>query len=126
MPVHIFVTSRENFEICVKRGLAAIPGGTRPDITDRLISRMVMIRPKDRILFYLTREKTIHGVYEALDRPFFDDVPVWNAPESGELYSLRVRFGNSDYVFRHPVGLSDIYDLRDSGRVWSFGLTRPG
>lgn len=126
MPVHIFVTSRENFETCVRRGLAAVPGGTKADITDQLISRMVMIRPKDRILFYLTGEKTIYGVYEALDRAFYDDAPVWNLPESGEIYPLRVRFGNSEYVFGRPIGLSDIYDLRDSGKIWSFGLTRPG
>ena len=126
MAVHFFVTSRDNFEICVRHGLAAVPGGTKPDITDQLISRMVMIRPKDRILFYLIGEKAIQGVYQALDRPFFDDSPVWPPPESGERYPLRVRFENSDHVFRRPISLSDIYDLRDSGRIWTFGLTRPG
>jgi hypothetical protein len=126
MPVHIFVTSPENFEVCVKRGLAAVPGGSKADVTDQLISRMVNVRPKDRILFYLTGEMTIRGVYEVLDRPFFDDTPVWTIPDSGEHYPLRVRFGNSDHVFQHPIGLSDIYDLRDSGKIWTFGLTRPG
>ncbi|HEX3526120.1 MAG TPA: hypothetical protein VH988_03560 [Thermoanaerobaculia bacterium] len=126
MAVHIFVTSRENFEICVRHGLAAVPGGTKPDSTDQLISRMVMIRPKDRILFYLIGEKAIQGVYQALDRPFFDDAPVWPSPESGGSYPLRVRFENSDHVFRQPISLSDIYDLRDSGKIWTFNLTRPG
>jgi hypothetical protein len=125
MAVHIFVTSRENFEICVRRGLAAVPAGTKPDITDQLISRMVMIRPNDRILFYVTGEKAIYGVYQAVDRPFFDDSPVWPAPESGQVYPLRVRIENTEHVFSSPVSLSDIYDLRDNGKIWTFGLTRP-
>jgi len=124
MAVHIFVTSRQNFDICVRRGLAAVPGGAKPDIADQLTSRMVMIRPDDRILFYVTGEKAIYGVYRALDRPFFDDAPVWAASERGEVYPLRVRIDNTEHVFSTPVGLSDIYDLRDSGRIWTFSLTR--
>lgn len=125
MAVHVFVTSRENFEICIRRGLAAIPGGTKPDVHDQLISRMVMIRPLDRILFYITGEKAIYGVYRAIDRPFFDDAAVWPQNEGGQTYPLRVRIENTDHVFEAPVFLSDIYDLRDSGRMWTFGLLRP-
>ncbi len=84
-----------------------------------------MIRPKDLILFYVIGEKAIHGVYRVVERPFFDDTPVWPISETGETYPLRVRFENSEHVFRHPIWLSDIYDLRDNGRIWSFGLIRP-
>jgi hypothetical protein len=124
MPVHIFVTNRENFEICIRRGLAAVPGGTKPDIRDQLISRMVMIAPSDRILFYITGEGVIHGVYEAVDRAFYDETPVWPARENGENYPLRVRIQNSQHVFQRPVSLSDIYDLRDHGKIWTFALRR--
>jgi|SRR4051812_2588017 len=125
MPVHIFVASEENFEICVRRGLAAVPGGKRPDTTDQLISRMAMIRRDDRILFYIVGKKEIHGVYRALDRPFFDDAQVWPSREDGQVYPLRIRIDNTERVFRQPVLLSDIFDLRDNGLIWTFSLERP-
>ena len=84
-----------------------------------------MISPGDRVLFYITGEKAIYGVYRAVDRAFFEAEPVWPVPENGQVYPLRVRIENSPHVFRRPVFLSDIYDLRDQGRIWSFGLHRP-
>lgn len=124
MAVHIFVVSEENYKICIRRGLAAIPGGTKPDINDQLISRMVMIRPDDRILFYIKGKKEIHGVYRAVDRVFYDEEPVWSIPEN-KAFPYRIKIDNSAYVFKQPLFLSDIYDLRDSGKLWTFSLERP-
>ncbi len=125
MPVHIFVTSEDNFHVCIRHGLAAVPGGSKPDITNQLASRMAMIRPRDKILFYMTGKKEIHGVYRAIDRPFFDDTSIWSIPENGQTYPLRVRIEGSESFFRCPVLLSDIYDLRDNGLIWTFSLERP-
>jgi hypothetical protein len=124
MAVHIFVVSEENFKICIRHGLAAIPGGARPDINDQLVSRMVMIRPGDRILFYIKGKKEIHGVYRAVDRVFYDETPVWSLPE-GQIFPYRIKIDNSANVFEQPLFLSDIYDLRDSGKLWTFSLERP-
>ena len=121
MPVHIFVTSEENFGVCVRRGLAAVPGGSRPDTTDQLVSRMATIRRGDTILFYITGKKEIHGLYRAVDRPFFDDTPIWPTREDGQTYPIRVRIESAEFSFGHPVHLSDIYDLQYdySGNVLS-------
>ena len=124
MAVHIFVVSEENFEVCIRRGLAAIPGGTKPDINDQLISRMVMIRPGDRILFYIKGKKEIRGVYRSVDRVFYDETPVWSLPEN-KVFPYRIKIDNSENVFDQPLFLSDIYDLRDSGKLWTFSLERP-
>jgi hypothetical protein len=85
---------------------------------------MAMIRRNDWILFYVIGKKELYGVYRALDRAFFDDSLVWPATEDGQTYPLRVRIENSEEVFAQPILLSDIYDLRDNGLVWSFALDR--
>ncbi len=124
MAVHVFVVSDENYRTCVRHGVAAIPGGTKADSADQLISRIAMIRPDDKILFYITKKKKIRGVFRAVDRAFFDESPLWG-PADGELYPYRIRIDNSDHVFETPLDLSDIYDLRDSGKIWTFSLKRP-
>jgi hypothetical protein len=85
---------------------------------------MVMIRPADQILFYIKGKKEIHGVYRAVDRVFYDETPVWTAPEN-KLFPYRIKIDNSENVFDRPLFLSDIYDLRDSGKLWTFSLLRP-
>jgi len=124
MAVHIFVVNSTNFLTCIRRGVAAIPSADRLHINDQLISRLALIRRHDKILFYITEKKEIYGVYKVLDKPFYDETPVWDSTES-QLYPLRVRIDNSEYVFQKPIVLSDIYDLRDNGKVWTFGLARP-
>lgn len=124
MAVHIFVLNEKNFFTCIRRGIAAIPSADNLHINDQLISRMSLIRRNDKILFYITEKKQIYGVYKALDRPFYDNTPVWDASDS-QAYPFRVRIDNSEYVFQKPILLSDIYDLRDNGRIWTFGLARP-
>lgn len=124
MPVHFFMTSEENFAICLRRGLAAVPGGTTGSVRDQLAARLALIRRGDRILFYITGRKEIHGVFRAVEKAFFDDTPVWPPTDKKETYPLRVRFDNSAEVFSRPIPLSDIYDLQDSGKLWSFALQR--
>lgn len=126
MPVHIFVLDEANFEVCIRRGLAAVPNSLKnPNISDALISRMSMINKDDLILFYIIKKKELHGVYRALERPFFDPTQVWCEREDGQCYPFRIRIDNSDYTFKIPLKLSDIYDLRDKGIIWTFSLRRP-
>lgn len=126
MAVHIFVVNRENFDICIQKGLAAIPSAkaeskNKANTNDQLISRMSSIRKGDLILFYITKEKLIYGIYKVVECPFYDETPVWRSANT-QIYPFRIRIDNSQYVFKNPIGLSDIYDLRDNNTIWTFNL----
>ena len=86
---------------------------------------MAGIRHEDFILFYLIGKKELRGVFKAIEGPFFDDKQVWDFTEKEQLYPFRIRFNNSYYSFEKPIMLSDIYDLRDNGKIWTFSLKRP-
>lgn len=122
MAVHIFVLNEENYEKCILNGVAAIPDGNKANTMDALISRMALIREGDHVLFYITGKKELRGVFKAQSRPFYDTQKIW--PQEEQLYPLRIRIDNSKYVFPTPIRLSDIYDLRDTGKIWTFTLKR--
>lgn len=125
MAVHVFVVDEENYKICIKRGLAAIPDCDKANTMDGLISRMAMIQKGDYVLFYVTLKKELRGIYKVLDCPFFDTTEVWPINEEHQVYPLRIRIENSRYVFPCPIRLSDVYDLKDNGKIWTFTLKRP-
>ena len=81
MPAHIFVCDRENYEICIQRGITAVPnasgGRNEKNINDQLISRMCIIKEDDYILFYITQENVLMGVFQVEGSPFYDDTPIW-------------------------------------------------
>jgi hypothetical protein len=124
MAVHIFVVDEKNYEICIRKGLAAVPNGNKAHINDALISRMAMIRKDDYVLFYITVAKELRGVYKVLELPFFDDTVVWKPTEKGQIYPFRIRIDNTIYSFVNPIFLSDIHDLKDQGLIWTFSLHR--
>jgi len=125
MAVHIFVVDETNYQMCIRTGLAAIPDSEKPNIQDALISRMALIRKNDFVLFYIIGKKELRGVYKVLECPFYDMTQVWAKTDDGQIYPLRIRIDNSDYTFSNPICLSDIYDLRDNGKIWTFALKRP-
>lgn len=125
MPVHIFVVDETNYEVCIRKGLAAIPSSATANIQDGLISRMAGIRHNDLVLFYVIGKKELRGIFKAVGGPFYDNNQVWGLNEKSQLYPLRLRIDNWDYSFDVPIRLSDIYDLRDNGKVWTFSLRRP-
>lgn len=128
MAVHIFVVNEENYAICINRGLAAIPSREeKPNINDALISRMALIRKGDLILFYVIGKKELRGVFKVIEKPFYDKTEIWPPHQKDETqrYPFRVRFDNAKYSFNKYVSLSDIYDLKDNGKIWTFSLSRP-
>jgi hypothetical protein len=125
MPIHIFLINKENYAISIRRGLAAIPSGNKPDTNDQIISRLSLVKEGDEILFYLIGRKGLRGIYRAYGRPFYDDTPIYPS-NNGHVYPYRVRIDNTDMVFDTPVLLSDIFDLCDIGKIWTFSLQRPG
>ena len=124
MPAHIFVCDRENYEICIQQGITAVPnangGKNEKNINDQLISRMSIIKEDDYILFYITHENVLMGVYQVEGTPFYDDTVIW--PD--RLYPYRIRFHGTNMDFTVPLHLHDIYDLQNEGKIWSFALKR--
>lgn len=125
MAVHIFVVDEKNYALCKRKGLAAIPDSDNANINDALLSRMAMIRKDDLILFYITGGiKELRGVYKVLELPFYDYTEVWDKTNKGNVFPYRIRIDNWDYNFENSVKLSDVYDLRDQGLIWTFSLRR--
>ncbi len=126
MPAHIFVCDRKNYEICKQRGLTAVPsaasGRNEKNINDQLISRMSMIKENDYVLFYITQENILTGVYRVEGAPFYDDSLVW--PDPDKVYPYRIRLFGTEMNFTVPLHLHDIYDLQNEGKIWSFALKR--
>lgn len=125
MAVHIFVVSEENFEVCKKKGLVAIPepkedSRNRDNIFDGLLSRMTMIKEDDYILMYVLKWKELFGVWQAEGLPFYDDTIVW----SDRVYPFRCKIKCSKYHFEKPLTLNDLNDLRNSGKIWTWALQR--
>jgi len=52
--------------------------------------------------------------------PFYDETKVWDNDQ--QLFPYRFRFDASEGFFQKPVSLSDILDLHDKGRIWTFDL----
>lgn len=126
MPTHIFSLNEENWNIVKKSGVVGIPGfpeGKR-DVNDQLLSRLLIVKPGDHILFYVSRLKALYGLYMALEYGFHDTTQVWNS-DNDQIYPFRLRFDITKYSFSVPMTLDEIFDLKDSGIIWTFSLSRP-
>ena len=124
MAVHIFLTSEDNFEICIRRGIVGIPepgeGRNQNNVFDAMLSRLSMIRENDYILMYITGSKELRGIWQADGTPFYDSSPVW----ADRLYPFRCKIKISEYCFDKSLLLNDINDLRNTNRIWTWSLQR--
>ncbi|MEN6413014.1 MAG: hypothetical protein ABFC84_09720 [Veillonellales bacterium] len=125
MPAHIFVLDEGNYAICTHRGIVGLPeavSGSKNELAtnDALLSRMAIVKEGDYILFYVTGVKELRGIWKAAGKPFYDDTPVW----SDKTYPFRYRLESTQYSFAKPLRLNDIFDLRNSGKIWTFALKR--
>ena len=122
MAVHIFVTSESNFQICINKGLVALPEPKegRGHIFDGLLSRIASIKENDCILMYIMGEKQLRGVWQAEGEPFYDNAPVW--PD--RVYPFRCKIKCTDFTFANSLTLNDINDLRNNGVIWTWSLQR--
>lgn len=89
-------------------------------INSEIIAGFEGIRPGDLIFFYV-RNIGIYGLWKATSKPFFDEErDVWGRKD--QLYPYRVCFEPSIRYFPKPIVLSDVLDLRDKGKIWTFDL----
>ncbi len=116
---HIFLASKENFEKCLEYGVYGGIFHSLERISSEIIAGFEGIRPGDLIFFYV-KNIGIYGLWKATSGPFFDERNIWGRKD--QLYPYRVCFEPSIREFRKPIALSDILDLRDKGKVWTFDL----
>ncbi|MCL6558260.1 MAG: EVE domain-containing protein [Firmicutes bacterium] len=119
MAAYIFFVDDKNYEICERKGLAGVTDYKDPSYTqEKIISQLAGIRRGDYILFYVNAKKEIRGVFKALEKPFYDTTQVWE----NSTYPFRVRIENDIAHFKNPIHLSDVWDLRDRGLIWTFAF----
>ena len=108
---HIFLASKQNFEKCLEYG---VYGGI-----SHSLAGFEAIRLGDFIFFYV-KNIGIYGLWKVTSMPFLDEHDIWGRKD--QLYPYRICFEPTIREFRKPIALSDILDLRDKGRIWTFDL----
>ncbi|MFQ5862587.1 MAG: EVE domain-containing protein [Candidatus Brocadiales bacterium] len=123
MSYHIFVTKRENFEFNIQSGAyggAELKGSKKsPQINADIIASFTGIKKGDFVFFYVTG-KGVYGLWKVNKDPFYDDTPIFK--DVTQLYPIRVCMEPAIRRFSKPIALSDILDLKDRGRIWTFDL----
>jgi len=123
MGYHIFLAKQDNFKVCVEKG---IYGGIRSTGTPKsqqmnseVVSSFAGVKIGDFVFFYV-KNVGIYGLWKVTTEAFYDDTKIWNDPV--QLFPYRVCFEPAVREFRRPVALSDMLDLRDKGKIWTFDL----
>lgn len=123
MAYHIFVASEDNFRRCVERG---VYGGSEShgspksgQLNSESISSFAGAKAGDFALFYV-KGKGVFGLWRLTSDAFYDTTPIWDDPD--QAYPFRVLLEPAVRSFRKPVAMPDVLDLRDKGRIWTFGL----
>lgn len=119
MSYHILLSTKENFEVCIKKGVYGAVESSLPRVNAEIISCTVGVKPGDLIFFYV-KNKGIYGLWRVTTPPFYDEKQIW--PDSSQIYPFRFCFEPIIRKFIKPVSLSDILDLRDKGKIWTFDL----
>jgi hypothetical protein len=79
----------------------------------------VVLPPSDLVFFYV-KNKGIYGLWRVVAEPYFDQTKVW--VDEQQLFPYRFSFEPAVGHFPKPISLSDILDLRDKSRIWTFDL----
>ncbi len=116
---HIFLASKENFEKCREYGVYGGISHSLERINSEIIGSFQAIKPGDFIFFYV-RNVGVYGLWKATSLPFFDPSNFWDDKE--QKFPYRVCFEPSIRYFPRPIALSDIMDLQDKGKIWTFDL----
>jgi hypothetical protein len=117
---HIFLSSQEHFKKCLKYGVYGSTSWPQEKINSEIIGSFAAIKPGDFIFFYV-RNIGVYGLWKATTHPFFDLTDIWGDKE--QKYPYRVCFEPSIRYFPKPIAISDILDLQDKGRIWTFDLS---
>jgi len=119
MTSHIFLVGQENFEKCLKFG---VYGGAALEFqraNAEIIAGFEAIKPGDFVFFYV-RNVGVYGLWKTSSFPFYDEADIYGGKD--QKYPYRVCFEPSIRYFPRPIDLSDVLDLQDKGRIWTFDL----
>ncbi len=119
MGAHIFLVSENNFEVCIRRGVYGCVMPSTEWNRAEIIAGILSIEPNDLVFFYV-KNRGVYGLWRVGDEVYFDETKVWADDE--QLFPYRFSFESTVGHFPVPVSLSDVLDLRDKGRIWTFDL----
>lgn len=119
MGAHIFLASQENFEVCLKRGVYGCVMPTTEWNRAEVVAGILSVQPGDLVFFYV-KNQGVYGLWKVVGEPYFDETRIW--ADEQRLFPYRISFEPIVANFSKPVSLSDVLDLRDKGRVWTFDL----
>lgn len=119
MGYHILLAGQKNFKICIEKGVYGAIESALERLNAEIISCTLAAKPGDFIFFYV-KDVGIFGLWKVTTNPFRDDEKIWQNPE--QRYPFRFCFEPAIRKFPRPVALSDILDLRDKGKIWTFDL----
>jgi len=117
---HIFLISQENFKKSLEFGMYGGVSQPLERINSEIIASFSAIQPGDIIFFYV-RNVGVYGLWKVTSYPFYDPSDFWNDKE--QKFHYRVCFEPSIRYFPRPIALSDILDLQDKGKIWTFDLS---
>ncbi len=119
MGAHIFLVGADNFEKCIERGVYGCVMPTKEWNQAEVIAGILSIQPGDLVFFYV-KNRGIYGLWKVVGMPFFDETHIWDS--ESQTYPYRFSFEPTVNQFQKPVDLSDVFDLRDRGKIWAFDL----
>lgn len=119
MGAHIFLVGEDNFDVCVSRGVYGCVMPSTERNKAEVVAGILSIQPSDFVFFYV-KSRGIFGVWKVVGYPYFDETRVW--ADEQQLFPYRFSFEPVVGDFSLPVSLSDVLDLRDKGRIWTFDL----
>src|SRR6266852_3570338 len=119
MGAHILLVGQANFEVCIRRGVYGCVMPTTEWNRAEVIAGISSVQPNDLIFFYV-KNRGVYGLWKVVGDIFFEDTKVWDNDE--QRYPYRFTFEPTVGQFPIPVSLSDVLDLRDKGRIWTFDL----
>jgi hypothetical protein len=119
MGSHIFLVGQENFKKCLELGVYGGASQKLERINSEIVAGFEGIKPGDFIFFYV-RNIGVYGLWKTTSFPFFDETNIWGNKE--QKYPYRVCFEPIIRHFPRPIALSDVLDLQDRGRIWTFEL----
>jgi hypothetical protein len=118
MSYHIFLVGQENFKNCIKTGIYGNIEHPNKKTDAEILATTWTINDGDFIFFYV-KNIGIYGLWKVIGKPFYDKKIIWPGLKN---YNYRFRFVPVVRKFNRPVILSDILDLRDKGKIWTFDL----
>jgi hypothetical protein len=84
-----------------------------------VVAGVVSILPGDLLFFYV-KNQGVYGLWKVIGKPYYDETKVW--ANDKQMFPYRISFEPAVGAFPKPVSLSDVLDLRDKGRIWTFDL----